>query len=171
MHCTSLFKYICFKMGNIPSCCGIISKHMYRLILHKMTTVRMKITKNFLEEDPKAPFNHKCLRYYYTLKFKHPFTYTHVHTGTLQVCKNIYKLHGKSCRASFFKKHSYPPPFQNFMADENKYFGIEIHENKFSVRAHSCWKQSVPIKFPSHPPPSESNGRPLVYTGNQTIRK
>ena len=113
MHCTSLFKYICFKMGNIPSCCGIISKHMYQLLLHKMTPVRMKITKTFLEEDPKASFNHNCLRYYYTLKFKHPFTYTlyaHVHTGTLQVCKNIYKLHGKSCRASFFKKHSYPPP-------------------------------------------------------------
>ena len=74
---------------------------------------RTLITKNFLEEDPKAPFNHNCLKYYYTLKFKHPFTYTlcaHVHTGTLQVCKNIYKLHGKSCRRSFFKKQSSPTP-------------------------------------------------------------
>ena len=74
---------------------------MYQLLLHNMTPVRMKITKKFLGEDTKAPFN--------TLKFKHPFTYTlyaHVHTGTLQVCKSIYKSHGKSCRASFFKKHS-----------------------------------------------------------------
>ena len=92
------------------------TKHMYQLLLHKMTPVRMKITKNFLEEDPKAPFNHNWLRYYCTLKFKHPFTYTlyaHVHTGTLQVCKNIYKLHRKSCRASFFKKHSSPNPRLN----------------------------------------------------------
>ena len=113
MHCTSLFKYICFKMGNIPSCCGIISKHMYQLPLHKMTPVRMKNYYNFLEEDPKAPFNHNCLRYYYTLKFKHPFTYilyAHVHTGSLQVCKNIYKLHGKSCRASFLRNIPKPPP-------------------------------------------------------------
>ena len=84
MHCTSLFKYIFFKMGNILSYCIIISKPMYQLLLHKMTQVRMKIIKKFLEEDPKAPFNHNCLRYYYTIKFKHP-TYTlyaHVHIGT-----------------------------------------------------------------------------------------
>ena len=36
----------------------------------------------------------------------------------------------------------YPPPstfflFPNFVADENKYFGIEIPENKFSGRAHA----------------------------------
>ena len=27
--------------------------------------------------------------------------------------------------------------FPNFVADENKYFGIEIPENKFSGRAHA----------------------------------
>ena len=137
---------------------------MYQLLLHKMTPVRMKITYNCLEEDPKAPFHHNCLRYYHTLKFKHPFTYTlyaHVYAGTLQVCKSIYKLH---VVPPFLRNipnppphnprlndpgHSVlpPPPLQNFVADENKYFGIEIPENKFSVRAHSCWKKTLPIKF------------------------
>ena len=123
MYCTSPFKYICFKMGNIPSCSGIISKHMYLSVLHKMAPVRMKITTTFLGEDPQAPFDHNCFRYYYTLIFKHPFTYTlyaHAHTGTLQVCKNIYKLRGKSCPVSLFKKHSSPlfslPPTINFFS-------------------------------------------------------
>ena len=61
---------------------------MYQLVLHKMAPVRMKITKNFLGEDPQEPFNHDCFRYYYTSIFKHPFTYTgtlyaHAHNGTL----------------------------------------------------------------------------------------
>ena len=140
MHCTSL-----------SSCCGIVSKHMcmYQLLLHKMAPVCMKITKNFLGEDPRppGPFNHNCLRYYYILKFKHPFTYTlYAHTGTLQVCK-IFTNYMENPSCLLFKEHSYPlppphprlndpghsvypptppPPFQNFVADENKYFGIEI---------------------------------------------
>ena len=39
---------------------------------------------------------------------------------------------------------SNPPPFQNFVADVNKYFGIELPENNF-FSPSSCWKQSVPI--------------------------
>ena len=72
-------------MGNIPSYCGIISMHMYQLLLHKMAPVCMEMTKNFLGEDSQAPFNHNCFKHYYTLTFKHPFTYTlyaHAHTGT-----------------------------------------------------------------------------------------
>ena len=72
-------------MGKIPSCSGIISKHMYQLVLHTMAPVRMKITKTF-RGDPQAPFNHSCFRYYYTLIFKNPLTHTlyaHAHNGTL----------------------------------------------------------------------------------------
>ena len=42
IYCTSLIKY----MGNLPSCCGIISKHVYPLELPKMAPFCMKITKN-----------------------------------------------------------------------------------------------------------------------------
>ena len=53
---------------------------MYQLLSHQMAQVRMKITR--------PPSITNCLRdsNYYTLKFKHPLTYTlyaHAHTGTL----------------------------------------------------------------------------------------
>ena len=54
-----------------------------------------------------------------------------------------------------------PPPFQNFVADVNKYFGIELPENKFFVRAHSGNNLSR-YNFPAPSSPSESNGRLLV---------
>ena len=44
-------------MGNLPSCCGIISKHMYPLELPK-------ITKIIMGEDPNTPFNNNSFRYY-----------------------------------------------------------------------------------------------------------
>ena len=33
-----------------------------------------------------------------------------MHIPVLKVCKNIYKLHGKSCPASLFKNIPNPPP-------------------------------------------------------------
>ena len=80
---------------------------MYQLVLHTMAPVRMKITKTFFFGGGGAgPLQSQLFRYYFTLIFKHPFTYTlyaHAHNGTLQLCKNIYKLHGKSCPASLLK--------------------------------------------------------------------
>ena len=49
-------------MANIPSFWGMISKHMYPLILPKIAPFCMKITKKFQGEDPHTPFNHNCLR-------------------------------------------------------------------------------------------------------------
>ena len=66
---------------------------------------------------------------------------------------------------------SYPAPFQNFMADENNYFGIEIPENNFFCPSSFLLETICPDKISQPPPPSEPNGRPLVYTGNQTKRK
>ena len=53
---------------------------------HVPITIASNGTSSY--ENYKAPFNHNCLRdsNYYTLKFKHPLTYTlyaHAHTGTL----------------------------------------------------------------------------------------
>ena len=154
MHCTSPFKYMCFKMGNIPSCSGIISKHMYRLVLHKMAPVCMKITKNCLGEDPQAPFNHNCFRYYYTLIFKHHLHihYMHMHITVFYKFAKIFTNYMENPVLPLFLRNiPIPPPplfsliphhqlfflFPNFVADENKYFGIKIPENKFSGRAHA----------------------------------
>ena len=55
-----------------------------------------------------------------------------------------------------------PPHFPNFVADVNKYFGIELPENNFFVRAHAG-NNLYRYNFPAPPPPpSESNGRLLV---------
>ena len=49
---------------------------------------------------------------------------------------------------------SNPPPFQNFVADVNKYFGIELPENKFFVRAHAG--NNLSRYNPSPPPPPQN---------------
>ena len=51
-----------------------------------------------------------------------------------------------------------PPTIQNCVADVNKYFGIELPENNFFVRAHAGNNLSR-YNFPAPPPQSESNGR------------
>ena len=73
-------------MGNLPSCCGIISKHVYPLELPKMAPFCMKITKNNSGGWPQykcTPFNNNSFRYYNI--------YTHVHTepGSVQIWTNI----------------------------------------------------------------------------------
>ena len=42
-------------MGKLPSCCGLISKHVYPLELPKMTPFCMKITKNNSGGGPPYP--------------------------------------------------------------------------------------------------------------------
>ena len=48
---TSLIKY----MGNLLSCCGLISKHVYPLELPKVAPFCMKITKNNSGGGPPYP--------------------------------------------------------------------------------------------------------------------
>ena len=96
--------HLCVLMANIPSLCGIISKHMYPLVLLKIAPICMKITTNFLGKDTQTPppFNHifldtlmLCIHINNKLKFKYaaaPFTYTctlyaHAHTGSLHKYK------------------------------------------------------------------------------------
>ena len=56
IYCTSLFKYKCFKIGNIPSYCAFTTKHMYPLVLPKMAPFCMKNKKplNTVWSDCKA---------------------------------------------------------------------------------------------------------------------
>ena len=65
-------------MGNLPSCCGIISKHVYPLELPKMAQFCMKITKNNFGGGPQYPLNNNSFRYYNI--------YAHAHTepGSVQ---------------------------------------------------------------------------------------
>ena len=51
IYCTSLIKY----MGNLPSCFGIISNHVYPFELPKMAPFCMNITKNNSGEEPQYP--------------------------------------------------------------------------------------------------------------------
>ena len=53
--------------------------------------------------------------------------------------------------------------FKNFVAGENKYSGLRIHENKLFGRAHAENQQSVPTKFA--PTRLESNCRHLLIDG------
>ena len=65
-------------MGNLPSCCGIISEYACPLELPKMTPFCMKITKNNSGVDPHTLFNNNSFRYYNI--------YAHAHTepGSVQ---------------------------------------------------------------------------------------
>ena len=67
-------------MGNLPSCCGIISKHVYPLELPKMAPFCMKITKNNSGEDPNTPFNNTSFGYYDI----HVYAHAHTEPGSLQ---------------------------------------------------------------------------------------
>ena len=53
-----------------------------------------------------------------------------------------------------------PPAFQNFVADVNKYFGIELPENNFFIRAHAGNYLSR-YNFPAPPPPLRIKRSPL----------
>ena len=54
-------------MTNIPSFCGIISKHMYPLVLLKIAPFVWKLLQIFWQRTPRTPFNYNCFRYYYAL--------------------------------------------------------------------------------------------------------
>ena len=164
MHCTSLFKYIhvCFKMGNIPYCCGIISKHMYQLLLHQMAQVRMKITRppsitTVLETVTILYFKIQTSINIYiicTCTYRVLYKFAKIFTNYMEnpvlppyIKKNLpYPPPPPAPTLDWMIQviQSTPPPFQNFVADVNKYFGIELPENKFFVPS-SCSKQSVPI--------------------------
>ena len=98
IYCMSLIKY----MGNLSSCCGIISKHVYRLELPKMAPFCMKITKKIMGEDPHTPFNNNSFTYYNI--------YAHAHTEPGSVQKLKKKSHGKSCPGpgTLLNQHSDP---------------------------------------------------------------
>ena len=70
----------------------------------------MKITKTYLEEDPKAPFNHNCLRYYYTLKIQtiHLDIHNmHMYIPVLYKFAKIFTNYMENFVVPpFFKKHS-----------------------------------------------------------------
>ena len=90
-YCTSVFN-ICFKIGNLPSYCGIISLHMYPLIFPTMAQFCMKNTKMFLGEDPQILPSITILYFVYILIIKYilnmPFTYAlYAQSGSLQKCK------------------------------------------------------------------------------------
>ena len=68
-------------MGNLPSRCGIISKHAYPLELPKLTPFCMKITKNNSGEDPNTPFNNNSFRYY------NIYANAHTEPGSVQKLK------------------------------------------------------------------------------------
>ena len=138
---TSLFKH----MGNLPSCCGIISRHMYPLELPQMAPFCTKILfKKIWGRTPRPPFNHDSFTYYNI--------YASAHIGYLQkylkkkTNKQKKKNPRKSCPgpASLLNQHSYLPQppclfllIQNLSANENKYSGLKIPENIFSGRAHA----------------------------------
>ena len=88
-------------MGNLPSCCGILSKHVYPLELPKMEPFCMKIIfKKISGENPHTPFNNNS--------FRHNNIYAHAHTepGSVQKWN---KSHGKSCPGPLT-----PPPLFGF---------------------------------------------------------
>ena len=70
-------------MGNLPSCCGIISNHVYPLELPKMAPFCMKITKNNSGGGPKYPLKNNSFKYYNI----HVYAHAHTEPGSVQKIK------------------------------------------------------------------------------------
>ena len=100
VYCTSLIKY----MGNLPSCCGIISKHVYPLELPEMAPFRMKITKNNSGGGVPIPPSITILLVI--------IIYMHMHIKNLVVCKNKKKIPWKILSWSWHPSEPtfWPPP-------------------------------------------------------------
>ena len=112
--CTAhLYSNICtyeFKMGNIPYCCGRISKHMYQLLLHP--------NGKFVCQLLKPPWIMTVLETVtiHTLKLRPGVTYTgtlrgHAQTRDFTSLQKYLQITWKirSC-LTYFKKNSSPLP-------------------------------------------------------------
>ena len=120
--CVQIIYYICFKMANIPSFCDIISKHMYPIVLPKIAPFCMKISKNFLGEDPRPPLItivlDTIMLWIHIKKSKEIQScscsisiYVHAHTGSLK--KKITVLMLKINNPSRQNLPAPPPPESN----------------------------------------------------------
>ena len=138
-------------MANLPSCAAIKAHmiahvQMYQLVLPKIAPFCKKITKKKYWGGPLDPALITFVLEVLLCFLLHLHTYIlymRIHISV--VCKNKKNTHGNFCPVSLLNHHSdpdTPPPlpllcdffgllFENFVADENKYSGLGIPEDKF----------------------------------------